>query len=152
MKAQLAELVGVILQRLEEPTDSPPSESGIRSWLAGQGYKKRDIDAAIKLVRPRLATPPRVSQRAATAVRQLSSFEAYKLTREARDALVRLDLYELIEPAEREMLLERLGQFEGEVGLEELDYLLSWVLSMTRDVESQQTIFNAFEGGHNTLH
>ena len=152
MKPQLAELVNVILSRIEEHSDSPPSETGLRSWLAGQGYSPRDIDAAMGLVWPRFLDHNFTPERSPGAVRQLSGFEAYKLTNEARDALVRLDMYELIEPFEREMLLDRLGQFEVEVTLEDMDYLLSWVIASTRDVESQQTTYNVFEGQRNTVH
>ncbi len=153
MKAQLVELVGVILRRIEEQPGIPPSESRMRSWLVRQGYNKRDIDAAIKMVWERIisAKAGPVAQRTPGAVRQLSNYEAQKLSREAREALARLDLYELMDPMEREMLLDRLGQFEDEVGMEDLDYLLSWILCSTRDVESQQTIFNVFEGNR-TLH
>ncbi len=152
MKTQLAELVNVILQRLEDSTETAPSETRMRRWLAGQGYSKRDIDDAIKLVWPRVAAKPAPQQRRPGTVRLLSAFEAYKLSDEARDALARLDLYELIDPIEREMMLDRLGQFEGAVTLEELDYLLSWLTGATRDVESQQTIFDVFEGSAPTLH
>ncbi|HPO14656.1 MAG TPA: DUF494 family protein [Candidatus Hydrogenedentes bacterium] len=151
MKAQLVELVGVILRRIEEQPGIPPSESRMRSWLVRQGYNKRDIDAAIKMVWERIISASPVTRRIPGAVRQLSNYEAQKLSREAREALARLDLYELMDPMEREMLLDRLGQFEGEVGMEDLDYLLSWILCSTRDVESQQTIFNVFEGSR-TLH
>lgn len=153
MKAQLVELVGVILRRIEEQPGVPPSESRMRSWLVRQGYNKRDIDTAIKMVWERIisAKAGPVAQRTPGAVRQLSNYEAQKLSREAREALARLDLYELMDPMEREMLLDRLGQFEDEVGMEDLDYLLSWILCSTRDVESQQTIFSVFEGNR-TLH
>ena len=50
------------------------------------------------------------------------------------------------------MILERVVQTEGIVTLDELEYLLSWILMGTRDVESQQTIFQVFEGGTGTLH
>ena len=30
--------------------------------------------------------------------------------------------------------------------MDDLDYLLGWVIYSTRDVESQQTIYNVFEG------
>ena len=66
--------------------------------------------------------------------------------------MARLELYELIEPYEREMILERVVQTEGTVTMDELEYLLSWILMGTRDVESQQTIFQVFEGGTGTLH
>jgi uncharacterized protein Smg (DUF494 family) len=153
MKPQLAELVNVILRRLEERPGAYLSETGMRSWLARQGYNKRDIDTAIKLVWPRISMMMApVPERQPGSVRQLSSYESFKLTAEARDALTRLELFELIEPYEREMLLERLGQFDGELGMDDLDYLLSWVLYSTRDVETQQTICNVFEGSHNALH
>ncbi|MCC6143316.1 MAG: DUF494 family protein [Candidatus Hydrogenedentes bacterium] len=152
MKAPLNELVNEILQRLEEHPERAPSESGIRSWLVRQGYNQRDIDAAMRIMRPRFASARPLTSRGPAAVRQLSPYEEYKLAPEARDALARLELYELIDPFEREMILERLNQFDGEVGLEELDYLLSWLLYSTRDVETQQTIYNVFEGNRDTLH
>jgi uncharacterized protein Smg (DUF494 family) len=150
MKAHLAELVTVVLEKLESQAEAPPSERGMRSWLARLGYNKRDIDAVIKMVWPRLAAGR--MERTPGAMRQLSSYELYKLAPEARAALARLEMCGLVEPWEREMLLERLGQFEGEVGMDDLDYLLSWVLCSTRDVETQQTIYNVFEGHRETFH
>ena len=152
MKPHLAELVDVILRRLEEQPERTPSEKGMRSWLVGQGYNKKDVDAAIRLVWPRTVSRPVEPRPAPRTLRHLSSYEAFKLSPEARAALARLEIYDLIEPYEREMVLDRLAQFEGEVAMEDLDYLLSWVLSTTRDVESQQTIFEVFEGGDITLH
>ena len=152
MKQLVTKLVDVILKRLEEQPDSVPTENGIRSWLTGQGYKKRDIDAAIKLVAPRFLSVTRENALSRVPVRTLSLLEEYKLLPEARDALVRLDMYGLIDPYEREMILDRLNHFDGLVGLDELDYLLSWVVCGGRDVESQQTIFGVLEGDSNTLH
>lgn len=152
MKQTLVELVDVILQKLGERPNALPSESGIRTWLAREGYAKRDIDAALKLVRPRFSSLPHVLERGPGSVRQLSAFEEFKLSAEARDALVRLELYELLDPVERELILERLDQFEGEVGLEELDYLVSWVACANRDVEYQRTVYNVLEDKGETLH
>jgi len=151
MKAAIAELVSVILQHLEEGAGKAPSEQGVRLWLTKKGYNKRDIDAALALVAPRFARPITHAKHSPAAVRHLSSYEACKLSAEARDALVRIELYELIEPHERELLLERLGQFEGEVSMDDLDYLLSWLLYSTRDVESQQTIYSVFEANPTAL-
>ena len=152
MKQALTELIDVILRRLEEQPESSPTEHGMRSWLAGQGYNKRDIDAAIRLVGAQFSpTQPR-GDRSIGVVRQLSSMESFKLTPEARDALARLELYELIDPYERELVLERVAQMDGMVSLEDLEYLLSWFLVGTRDVESQQTLFQVFEGRQGTLH
>lgn len=153
MKQGLTELVDVILRRIAEQPDTPPSETGIRQWLMGQGYQKREIDAAMRLLRPRINTPkPVFGNRRPGVVRSLSDYEARKLTPEARNALARLDLFELISPSEREMLLDRMLQYDGEVGLDELDYLLSWAIYSVRDVESQQSIYNTVEGLRETLH
>ena len=153
MKPSLVKLVDVILRKIEEhPAGAQVSESGIRSWLVRQGYNKREIDAALKLVRPCLEPDHRIIQHSPVSARVLSALEEYKLTAEARDALVRLELYQLIDPQEREMILDRLNHFDSEVGIEELDYLLSWVVCGGRDVESQQTILNVLERQADTLH
>jgi uncharacterized protein Smg (DUF494 family) len=152
MKQALTELIDVILQRLEEHPDAPPTEKGMRSWLAKQGYNKRDIDAAIRLVGAQLNEPVAREDRLPGSVRHLSAFERLKITTEARDALARLELYELIDPFEREMLMERVAQMEGVVTLEDLEYLLGWLVVGSRDVESQQTLFQILEGRPATLH
>lgn len=153
MKPSLLELVNEILQRIEEHPESSRNESGLRSWLTRKGYNQRDIEAAMKLMRPRLADAVPPASSGPGKIRLLSAFEEYKLSTDARNALARLELYELLDPMERELILDRLNQFEGEVGMDELDYLLSWLLYSTRDVESQQTIYNVFEGNAgDTLH
>lgn len=152
MKQSLVKLVGVILKKIQDEPDVTPSESGIRSWLIGQGYNKRDIEAAMKLVRPRFVTRPKVQDHRERAFRTLSVYEEYKLTPEARNALVRLEMYGLIDPFEREIMLDRLNHFDGSVGLEELDYLLSWVVCGNRDVESQQTLYTILEGQRDPFH
>lgn len=151
MKHTVAELVDVILRRLDERPETPPTEVGVRTWLKGQGYNMRDIEMALEVVRPHLSQPRQSERRIPGTVRHLSNFEAYKLSTEARDALARLDQYELMNPYERELLMDRLMQSEGEVGMDELDYLVSWILCSTRDVESQQTVLDVFEGTHGEL-
>jgi len=152
MKQSLLKLVDVILRKMDEHPEVLHSEKVIRSWLQGQGYNKRDIDAAMKLVRPRFVPRPRVETYRPASIRMLSPAEAYKLTPEARDALARLDRYGLIDLYEREEILDRMGHLEGLVGLDELDFLLSTVVYGARDVESQQTIYNILEGPGDTLH
>jgi uncharacterized protein Smg (DUF494 family) len=151
MKHSLTKLVDVILRRIQENPGALPSEKGLRRWLAGQGYDKREIDAAMKLVVPRFTGAPANEQPHMT-VRMLSAYEEYKLSIEARNALVRLEVYGLLSPYEREMVLDYLNHYEGEVGLEELDYLLSWMVCSNRDVEFQQTFYNVFEGKGDTVH
>lgn len=152
MKHQLAELVNVILQHIEESAEAPPSETGLRSLLAREGYKKRDIEAAMRLVMPRFHSEVKVVRSNPGSVRHLSPYERYKFSSEVRDALARLELYELLDPYERELLMERLTQLEGMVTMEDLDYALSTLTCMTRDVETQHTIFDVLEGGGESRH
>lgn len=153
MKQSLLELVDAILRKIQDPSGDSHSENGIRTWLVREGYAKGDIDAAMKLVGPRFSsTAPLVRERGPGQVRLLSPFEMYKLTPEARDALARLELYDVIDVSEREYILERIDQFEGTVGLSELDYLVSWIVCGNRDVETQQTIYNVMEGNTETRH
>ncbi len=152
MKQSLVKLVDAILKHIEEQPEGAQNESLLRSWLAGQGYNKRDIDAAMKLVRPRFLSPASIEPYRPGPLRVLSPQEEQKLSCEARDALVRLELYGLISMYERELLLDHLNHFEAEIGLDELDYLLSWLVCSTRDVESQQTIYGVLEGQSSTLH
>jgi len=152
MKPSLVKLVDVILKKIEEQPETLQTEKGLRSWLVGQGYNKRDIDAAMKLVQPHFVQAQPAEAVLPKTLRTFSMAEEQKLSMEARNALLRLDMYGLIEPGEREMILDRLDHFDGEVGLAELDYLLSWLIYSVRDVGSQRTIYDVVEGTENTLH
>lgn len=150
MKQSLSQLVNVILEKLAEQPGAS-SESGLRTWLLRQGYAQRDIDAALKMVgrRPGSGMPQGIRP---AGMRHLSAYESMRLSPEAKAALARLEFYDLIEPAEREALLERLDQIEGPVGLSDLEYLLSWVVCPTRDVETQQTIYAVLDGKGGRVH
>ena len=154
MKHSVTDIVDVILRRLQEHPEALPSEKGLRSWLSRQGYNKREIDAAIKLVKPGFPSVPHpmTPTQTQSSVRLLSILEEYKLTPEARNALARLELYGLLDPYDREMVLDYLNHFDGEVGLDELDYLLSWMVCSGRDVAYQQTLYDVFEGKKDTQH
>jgi uncharacterized protein Smg (DUF494 family) len=150
MKQSISQLVNVILEKLAEQPGTP-NEGGIRTWLLRQGYAQRDIDVALKMVGRRAGVPAFNAKRA-IGPRHLSDYEALRLSPEAQAALLRLELYELIEPSEREAMLERMDQFEGQVGLTDLEYLLSWIVCPTRDVETQQTIYAVLDGKTGRAH
>lgn len=151
MKQSLSKLVDVIRQKLSENSEGSTSENGLRSWLLREGYAKRDIDAAFRMVSGGTGVQKEVN-RGPGQVRQLSDYEFYRLSADARAALARLDLYELISPGEREVILDRLDQFEGEVTLTDLDYLINWLVMPSRDAEHQRTIFNVLTGKEDTVH
>jgi uncharacterized protein Smg (DUF494 family) len=152
MKQSLIKLIDVLLQRIEENPETTPSETGLRSFLGRKGYSPRDIDAAMKMVGPHVEARIREMGRQSTSVRMFSPSEEYKLSREARDALVRLEYYGLIDAFEREALLERLDHFDGEVGMGELEYLLTGIVYANVDVGSQQIIDDTMLGGSPTYH
>ena len=152
MKHTLIKLVDAIIRRIEEHPDTAQSESGIRSWLRGQGYSKRDIDAVMRMVRPHVRRQSSRDARLPALARALTPYEEQKLTPDGKAALARLDYYGLLDPAEREMVLERLDQFDGSVGMDELDYLLSWLVCGGRDYESQHTLYRVFEGDTQQFH
>lgn len=152
MKQPLIELVDIILRRIQEQPERAKSESGLRKWLAGQGYKKRDIDAAMKLVGARIAPDQIDHQSQPAPIRALAEIEFHKMTAEARDALSRLEYYGLISPQEREAILDNVVQVDGRIDMDELDYLLSYIVCGGRDFESQQTIYNVMEGQTETFH
>lgn len=145
MKPALIKLVDAILRHMEEHPETAPTEYGIRKWLAQQGCTKRDIESAMRILRPRFSATSAGAVENPVSTRPLTDTELYKLAPQARDMLARLDAYGLIDPYEREMILERLNHFEGEIGLEELDFLLSWVVYSTRDFETQQTFNRVIE-------
>jgi len=152
MKHSVSELVDVILGLIQDQPDHPVSENRLRSWLTRQGYAKGDIDAAIEVARSRFAPEAQVTDHQPGATRTYTLHEEYKLTPEARDALALIEMYGLIAPHERELVLNHLGHFDGEIGLDELDFLLSWLVCGGRDVEFQQTLANVLDGKGDALH
>ena len=152
MKHSLVELVDVIIRRIQERPEAIPSEKGIRSWLSSKGYNKSEIDAALKLVRPRVAEAVPPFEANQPSPRMLTVYEECKLSPEARSALARLEVYGLLAAHEREAILDHLNHCDGEVGMEELDDLLSWLVCSNHDVGFQQTFYSVFEGKGETLH
>lgn len=148
MKSSLTELISVIQQRLESRPESKLSDPNLRRWLTRKGYSKGDIDTALHVLRG----PGAPERRTPGNVRQLAFHEAQKFSPEVCEALARLDMYEMLDPLTREIVLERLTQLEGEVGMEDLDYALSWAYAPTRDVETLQTLYTIFDGSGETIH
>ncbi len=151
MKVSVSKLVDVILEQLDASRDKPPSEKAMRTLLIRQGYNRRDIDSAFKVIKTQLSGEPAFYD-AAPAVRQLAFYENAKIQREVHHAMTRLELMGLINPMEREMLLERFLHTDGEADMESLDFALSYILGCTRNAETQQTLLNVFEGYGPTVH
>ena len=123
----------------------------MRSLLQLQGHNHNDIDFAIKIVNDYLSMKPTYSEKI-LSLRQLAFFESTKISEEVLQTITRLELFDLLEPFEREMLLERFLHSEGQADMEALDYALSFIVGTMRNAEVQQTMMTVFEGYEPTYH
>ena len=148
MKSSLLEVIDAVPQRLKA---AQTAERVVHPGLAGgAGYSRRHRRGDGSCFPGREAAAPRhrhVRPDAASV-----QYEFSRLTPEARSALARLDMHGLVEPREREFLIERLMQMEGDIDLDALDFVLSTVLCTTRNAESQSTLLSTMEGYGPTMH
>lgn len=151
MKVSIAKLVNVILERMATARGKAPTEKAMRTFLLRQGYNRNDIDSAIEIINTHLAQKPVYSTQA-PPVRQLAFYESTKISMEVHQAMTRLELMGLLDPFEREVLLERFIHSEGQADMESLDFALSYVVGTARNAEAQQTMLTVFEGYSPTLH
>lgn len=151
MKVSIAELVNVILERMATMRGKVPTEKAMRTFLLRQGYNRNDIDSAIEIINTHLAQKP-VYSTLTTPMRQLAFYETTKVSMEVHQAMTRLELMGLLDPFEREVLLERFIHSEGQADMESLDFALSYVIGTARNAEAQQTMLTVFEGYSPTLH
>ncbi len=151
MKVTVAKLVSVILEKLEATGDKPPTEKAMRVYLMRQGYKRTDIDTALEFINTNLTDAPVYSDQM-PAMRQLAFYETTKVGREVHHTMARLELLGLLNPMEREMLLERFIHSEGQADMESLDFALAYMVGTTRNAETQQALLSAFEGYGPTVH
>lgn len=153
MKDTVDKLVDMMMDRLD---DQQPSLSiwDAKHWLLEQGFSVDDVNEAVcRLVSNLIAGRRGICIRAhSQAPRLYSPFEEAKLSFGAREALTRLEASEMISALERELLIERLLQSDADNEMELLDYLLATVISARRNVETQNTLMNTFDGFGPTYH
>ncbi|HOC70067.1 MAG: Protein Smg [Candidatus Hydrogenedentes bacterium ADurb.Bin101] len=151
MKVSLTKLVDVILEHVASSKGKVPTEKSMRSFLLRQGYTKKDIDSAIEIINTHLNQKP-AYLRYAPPMRQLAFYESMKISLDVHHAITRLELLGLIEPLEREVLLERFIHADGQADMESLDYALSYLVGPGRNAETQQTMIAVLEGYSPTVH
>lgn len=153
MKNTVDKLVDMIMAQLDAQQPSLSIRDAKR-WLLEQGFSADDVnEAACRLVSSLIEGKRVISIRAhSQAPRQYSPFEEAKLSFGTREALTRLEASEMISSLERELLIERLLQSDADNEMELLDYLLATVISARRNVETQNTLMNTFEGLGPTYH
>jgi uncharacterized protein Smg (DUF494 family) len=144
MKQSITKIVDRIIQKLQESRREVPSEAGLRSWLRNEGYAPKDVEAAIRVIKPQLNS--RSNSDALPQMRIYSPYESLFLTPEAKAALMRLEMYGIIGSQEREIILERVDQFDGELDLSALEYLVSTYVCSGLDDAHQQMIYQILDG------
>lgn len=150
MKQSVTKIVDKIIQKLQESTREVPSEAGLRSWLKEEGFPVKDVEAAINVVKPQLSL--RAEHEVMPQMRVLSPYESFFLSDEARVALARLEMYGIIGSEEREIILERLDQFDGALDLAALEYLVSTYVCSGLDVAHQQMVYQVLDGKTDIYH
>lgn len=151
MKISVAELVSVILEEMNETNEKPFTEKAVRSHLIKQGYKSQDIDSAFEIIHTHLSEKPTMHE-IMPSIRHLAFFESNKIHSDVHQAITRLELMGLLEPYEREMLLERFLHTDGQADMEALDFALCYIIGAGRNTEAQQAMFSVFEGLSPTMH
>lgn len=151
MKVSVAKLVTVILERMAATHGKMPTEKAMRSFLLRQGYNRKDIDSAIEIINTHFSQKPSYTAQS-PPVRQLAFYESTKITMEVHQAMTRLELMGLLDPYEREVLLERFIHSDGQADMEALDFALSYVVGTGRNAETQQTMLTVLEGYSPTIH
>lgn len=144
MKPPITKLVDKIIRKLQESGTDLPSKAGIRTWLTKQGYASTDVEAAIDVLSENWTEPGPTG--APVQTRVLSPYESYFLSREALSALTRLETYGMIGPSERELILDRLDQFDGEMDVAALEYLLTTQICPNYDIAHQQMLYQVLDG------
>lgn len=150
MKQSVTKIVDKIIQKLQESTRDVPSEAGLRSWLAKEGHSTKDVEAAIRVIKPELNS--RTGLDSILHMRVLSPYESFFMSPDAKAALTRLEMYGVIGSREREIILERLDQFDGELDHSALEYLVSTYICSGLDVAHQQTIYQVLDGKTDIYH
>lgn len=150
MKPSITKIVDKIIQKLQESAREVPSEAGLRSWLAKEGFASKDVDAAIRVMKPVLVS--RSGHESIPQMRVFSPYESLFLSAEARGALTRLELFGFIGPQEREIILERIDQFDGELDMAALEYLVSTYVCSGLDAAHQQMIYQVLDGKTDIYH
>ncbi|HOV60781.1 MAG TPA: DUF494 family protein [Candidatus Hydrogenedentes bacterium] len=153
MDNTIDKLVAMIRAHMEADPGSTTLRDA-KHWLLEQGFNVDEVNEAVHRLVTTLLIGNGVTRAReyCQAPRQYSPFEEAKLSQGIRGTITRLETSEMISGMERELLIERLLQTDSESEMELLDYMLTTVIGVRRNVESQNTLMNTFEGFGPTYH
>ena len=139
MRQRLGELLQFIMQEIAESADMTDQSEKIRNVLSSKGYEQTEIDTALQMIRAGTslrtgddtgAVPPQEKvhrdDRANRPHRVLASWERSKLTMDAQELLLWLELEGFLWPEEREEAISRCMDLNGMVDEDELMGVVVW--------------------------
>jgi len=155
MQHRLGKLLESIMKEIADSADVSVHNDQIRQRLAKRGYKKTDIEAALRMVHAVSAPAvtdrdPAERKRTATersrpVYRVLSPWERTKLTRDGHQELLRLDRTGLLQPDERESVLDRVMEVEGTVDGHEIRALVAWTILPSRHISRHRILLDLID-------
>jgi uncharacterized protein Smg (DUF494 family) len=151
MKSTVQNLVYVILMRLASSNGTVSLGEGLRSELQTAGYLDTDIEVAFAYLAERINGSKSV-EASFPARRHLNFFEALKVNMEVLETLFKLEQMGLIDPMEREVLIEGFQHGDGPADIEDLEYALTVIIGPKRNNEAQNTLMAVSDGYIPTYH
>ncbi|NLN93946.1 MAG: DUF494 domain-containing protein [Candidatus Hydrogenedens sp.] len=151
MKTAVQNLVYMILLRMAASNGSLSLGDGLRLELEEAGYNGSDIEIAFEYVSGRIKDQQSYDP-AFPSRRHLNYFESLKINPDVLETLIKLEQMGLIEPIEREVLLEGFQHAEGQADLDDLDYALSVMIGPKRNNEAQNALMTVSDGYIPTYH
>jgi len=155
MQHRLGKLLESIIEEIADSADVSVHNDQIRQRLADKGYKKTEIEAALRMVHavsaPVAADPDSAERKRAAAgkprsvYRVLSPWERAKLTADAHEELLRLDRTGLLLPEEREAVIDRAMDVEGRVDGQEIRALVAWTILPSRDINRHRILLELID-------
>ena len=151
MKTAVQNLVYMILLRMAASNGSLSLGDGLRLELEEAGYNGSDIEIAFEYVSGRIKDQQSYAP-AFPSRRQLNYFESLKINPDVLETLIKVEQMGLIEPIEREVLLEGCQHAVGQADLDDLDYALSVMIGPKRNNEAQNALMTVSDGYIPTYH
>lgn len=168
MRQRLGELLQFIMQEIAESPGQPDQSEKIRHLLSSKGYERAEIDTALQMIkagtslRANVDTGPIAPQdkvdrngRPRQSHRVLASWERSKLTMDAQELLLWLELEGFLWPEEREEAISRCMDIEGMVDEDELMAVVVWSVLPYGDPRRHQILLEVgddMDGGETTVH
>ncbi|HNZ48403.1 MAG TPA: DUF494 family protein [Candidatus Hydrogenedentes bacterium] len=151
MKNDVQNLVTIIMQRIAASNGAVSVGDVLRAELQKDGFKEKDINVAFEFVSSGMQGKMSFDLKF-PARRHLNVFESFKIQEEVMETISKLEQMGLLDPMEREALLENIQHSDGRADKDDLEYALSVMLAPKRNSEAQNALLTVSEGYTPTFH